>query len=817
MVSKEVRTTSFRLTEAYFGEVFVYKQGPRFKAAWRRLSDLKRPVDQEWYRLPDASLRTALTVVSGDFVTLDAWRWAREDWAIVSRKPISTDDMRRVLAAWEHVVWPQGANGELANAAEEFSVERVSIADLLGWRRGHCPSPEGKWIWKAATWEVAHRLSTAKLRLDEGYAAALRLDSEACLLTWDNLQRAGPDDQCAAMHAITPRLITVPGLEEPVVHIQSSYVRLGTAWNRWIKHAWIEQGADLPLLYTSVHPQKDDSTGEWQSQWSDLTPDVLRRCNLQVPAEPSTIELLDFGSLRARMQTPPQWYKIGTGTGQMFHEAVALHARGLLPDAAPVELVKARLTLSRPPDSSTELKMIDAAVQAAGADCLQITCLYGDDRTRQRVSRELVKLLGLRNDAVRFADNGIATSIGRVSVVFVSPPGAANRLSGEADRHDLEAWVIPAIGGPDGSAGTKVIRAAIIETGDPEELRKSGQDPKHVIRRALADKGVVTQFLSTHNVDDEQDVDHRAERAVWDLLRSAGVFPYPFPSIDGNSSNTWLVGVHVVQRQNDRKSGYKRKWNEGFVVSIVAVKAGERRSMGFDDVRGWRPLHEFTASFLASPHNRDKASAQSVVETAVNQLLTRDPHSKAILFLDAVGCRRFWNALADTRGEELPRCARPDRVGIVRVRPDADEVPRVAGVGDWPPDGNLGPGKPSIRNALYRLKDEDWPGAMYYVSSSPTMDRQGAHRDHTRFSCKPAELRKNWHAMTMTEFWSPFPGPFNAESLYKLSAVLCRHAPTWIGTLERPSPMHLAKAIVEDHPDKYEARDAEGQTVESGE
>lgn len=47
--------------------------------------------------------------------------------------------------------------------------------------------------------------------------------------------------------------------------------------------------------------------------------------------------------------------------------------------------------------------------------------------------------------------------------------------------------------------------------------------------------------------------------------------------------------------------------------------------------------------------------------------------------------------------------------------------------------------------------------------------------------------------------------------------VLCRNAPTWIHTLERPSPIHLAKAIVEDHPDKYETRDAEGQTVESGE
>ena len=113
------------------------------------------------------------------------------------------------------------------------------------------------------------------------------------------------------------------------------------------------------------------------------------------------------------------------------------------------------------------------------------------------------------------------------------------------------------------------------------------------------------------------------------------MFPNPFPSIDEISSNTWLIGVHIVQRRNDKKSGYSRKWNEGFVVSIVAVMAGERRSMGFDDVRGWRPLHEFTARFLASPQNRDEAGAKSVVETAVEQLLTLEPRSKIVLFLDA--------------------------------------------------------------------------------------------------------------------------------------------------------------------------------------
>jgi hypothetical protein len=97
------------------------------------------------------------------------------------------------------------------------------------------------------------------------------------------------------------------------------------------------------------------------------------------------------------------------------------------------------------------------------------------------------------------------------------------------------------------------------------------------------------------------------------------------------------------------------------------------------------------------------------------------------------------------------------------------------------------------------------------------MDRQDAHRERTRFSCEQAELRRDWKALTMTEFFSPFPGPFNVESLYELAAVLCRHAPTWIATLERPSPIHLAKAIVLDHPDKYEILNADGQALVNGE
>jgi hypothetical protein len=507
----------------------------------------------------------------------------------------------------------------------------------------------------------------------------------------------------------------------------------------------------------------------------------------------------------------------------MFHDAVAIHARRLLPSAIAVELVKARSALpSRVAPRLTDHSVVTEAVKAAGGDGLHLTCLYGVDRTRQRICQSLLKLLGLPARSNLFRTNGIETSIGAVTVVFLSPEGALERLSGKADRRDLEQWGVRAIGQPAVNSGGNLIRAAIVETGDAEELRNTEKDPKHVMRRVLASKGIVTQFLSS-GTDDESDElgvsrDHPSESAIWDLLRSAGVFPERFPTVEAVPNGTWLVGFYVVKPRNGGKLGRHRQQGTGYVVSAVAVQAGGHQALGFDKTRGWVPVHEFTARFLASPQSEDKLAAKTLIEAAISHLHGRDPHSKLVLFFDAIGSRGLWNGLTDTGGDELPRTINPHRVAVVRVRNDDREAPRAAGVGSWSRlDLGAGPRKPSTSNALYRLKNEQWPGAMYYVSSSATMNRPGQHRGRTRFSCTPAALGKNWHALTMTEFWSPFPGPFSRHSLYELASLLCRQALTWGGTLDRPAPLHLAAAVVSDHPDRYEVRDDEGVAIEGGE
>jgi hypothetical protein len=59
------------------------------------------------------------------------------------------------------------------------------------------------------------------------------------------------------------------------------------------------------------------------------------------------------------------------------------------------------------------------------------------------------------------------------------------------------------------------------------------------------------------------------------------------------------------------------------------------------------------------------------------------------------------------------------------------------------------------------------------------------------------------------EQWDP-------EDLLRQVAVLCRVAPTWDRTLRWPSPLHLARAVVRDHPHGYANDGEEEEEVEDG-
>ena len=128
----------------------------------------------------------------------------------------------------------------------------------------------------------------------------------------------------------------------------------------------------------------------------------------------------------------------------------------------------------------------------------------------------------------------------------------------------------------------------------------------------------------------------------------------------------------------------------------------------------------------------------------------------------------------------------------------------------------VAPARARTISALVRPVNETYPGAWFYASTPRVMAVQGEHRDHTRLTASPTALRDDWHSLNLTEFLCCHAGPFEPATLYELAAVLCRFAPTWEGTLNVPSPLHLAKAIVLDHPGNYLSVPAEDDVIPAG-
>lgn len=102
MTIETVRTTAFRLSDENFGEVFAYRAGARFAAAWRGLEDWWRSrasVGEDKY-LPYGSLAVALRVLSRDFVALQR-RIEGAQYFVLSRRELTLEDLSLVLRAWE--------------------------------------------------------------------------------------------------------------------------------------------------------------------------------------------------------------------------------------------------------------------------------------------------------------------------------------------------------------------------------------------------------------------------------------------------------------------------------------------------------------------------------------------------------------------------------------------------------------------------------------------------------------------------------------------------------------------------------------------
>ncbi len=745
-----VRTTCFRLPPETLGRVYAYRDTERLRDAWARLEERFRAsaprTGRDSRRLPYRGLATALRILSGDFVRIRPTPRdpSRDHYFLVSRRPLNKSLLEAAFLAWETAVLPEAAGELSALVASELEELPLEIGGFIGRRAGSCPVPE-PWVWDAALWEVAYTLAARPLVVEGGRSIPLRLDTDASLLTWNDLvsaERKGT--QHHALHRIAPKLITLPGFEDPVIHLESSVVRLSNDWGYKVRSAWMDRGPRAPILRLRV--RRVQGPDGWIAAWGDGTPDLLRGLELAELADPQSIALTNTASVRARLMHAPAGHPLATGPGQMFHDAVAMHARDALTRATPVVLEKARSTLKRPISGDVVgTSELDGAIRAAGHETFRLVGLYATPETRSRLVAALSTVLGPPAQAVLAgAADGEVRRHGLLEVVFQSPPDARARLLHGGTSSTTRAWALETTTPHLGVAGRGA--GFLIETSSEEQRGEGGEDPKFVIRRLVAERGSVCQFISRSSEPrlrkGEEPHQHAGVRAIWDLFRSAGIFPRPFPA-GGVPSGTWLVGVHAVKRQNQTNV------NAGFVMALVAIEAGSGVALGLSRSRQWVPLGAATSDFLAIDHNLTSRAATDLVESALECLIARDTTRQCVIFMDATECRRLWNGLADTRGDVFPASMRSGRIGLVRVRTTSQEVPRPAGKGDWPT--GPGPGKPRTLTGLLRLRNEEWAGAYFYASTPRAMGAMGAHRRATRYGVTGRDLADNWQALNLTE------------------------------------------------------------------
>ncbi len=807
---KNIRTTAFRLAPEHFGVVHVYRPGEHFTRAWQRLNEIWRQRgDGEHYYLPYAGLAVALRCLSGDFVALER-RVDSERAVVISRQPISPEQLEIAFAAWENSALGLD-DAPVSGLIDDLVHEQVEVAGLVRRRNGHPPMLEGgKWPWDVAIWEVAHRLAASRMRTDKG-SVTLRVDSDAALLTWDDLVE--PEDKnAAAMHKIVPLLITIPGVEDPVVSFQSSLVRLAPSWrdSKASRYAWVSLSSDAPLLRARVRHMKQE--GEYVAEWSDRAAKVLKGASLNPLPDANTGPSLR-GNLRCGYKTQPKWHDIGKGVGVWFHECVAHHARQCLGEnAVPVmlEVSKASWPTEKTVASRASLGLADQQTKVA----IRFLVVYAESATRRRIRDALMHVLKegahIRDVSaleqfcgkLHSLDDGEKLRLGPLEVRFVRPPGAERWLLKRAPSSEIVAWLDSWL---EKEPRDDVI-AALVET---DESAASGNDnlsdPKHILRGAFAQRGIVTQFITASSEPDEKArkkaeqkgkyYDHPGVNAVADLMRSGSFFLRPFPA-HGVAAGTLVVGIYgarVTKKKNQKRGAT-------YLVNLVAVSVGEQKAWGYIPDKGWKPLDEATAAFLGSDQDYDVQRAKNLVETAVEKLRLTFRGRTAILLFDALGCRRFWSCLQDKSNGKPEAWMVAGQRAVVRIRSLPDELARPAGAGNW--IDKLVPAKYTPFRPM-RVTGAEGNAPTVVLSGSAVMDTTPEGRKSTRYLANNSAVRKDWHSLGATEIQVLDPGRWAQEDIIGQVAMLCRVAPTWNRGLRWPSPLHLARAVVRDHPHRY--------------
>jgi hypothetical protein len=573
--SDKLTLLAYPLTADLLGTVRIYEFSDKIREAWDQIRKDYYAATGSNGNLPFAGLATALRAVGRTSLNFEPTSKNAPPFRMITRVPLRPEDLHDAISVWHQVVLKVPADdirfsfaSKLADLISAVKPKKVKLIDHVTLQGSQPDAP--RWVYAAATWEIAQRIAHAKQRWHvDGKDIRMRADTDGNLIVWDadllwESRWKASDTASFATLRVELSMKTLPWITSPVVVAQPSASRF-TRWANAAGNAWLEQSdPTAPLLVIGL----ENRTVEYSSRIA-LT--IFSQLRAQpTPIVPSEFDLTQKNSPVRALVPKSVRFPVGRGVGMHLIRELSTYMTATL-DTAPVSAHNVaghqfsnadRRSLDRGRDAELlHPDELPAIIAAAGCQTLRILVLYRCEHTRGRIQRLLAYHFARPDLTEHGIDVGQPVKLANGVEVIVQP---AVDLLGHGD-HDKRANLTDALVGLDAPAGTRMVALCETEYDEQEwaKLRKLARrknsgitdpdvtDAKHQVNRLLADRHVAAQFLATGPDQVEPESPSQADNPAEDPTADDGDVTDPLADLDTDEAQDDPLGILGKQLQRD--------------------------------------------------------------------------------------------------------------------------------------------------------------------------------------------------------------------------------------------------------------------------
>lgn len=786
MKTLDLRTSLFSFTPKRLGHAYRVQISDTYLAAWQVLQNLAK---KHHPGLPTNALEEMLAAVSGGPVKVN-WsiHWDKGLSAILMLNHLPVETINQVLYLWSLEVmriWGQQVEG-LETKLTVTGLVPLRAEDLIA------EDNISSLAYHLVPWLVGKAMCATPLQTTQNGSPdpipkliTLQQASDGSLVAWDDPIMPEGERTASALHVITPGLKLLRDCSEPFIQLR---VKLSQIMPNWIgkkKNAWVHTGQ--MIVHAGVHSKMTDAG--WRAFYDFPTNKLLGFMGVQPLPDLTEGDIPPDGRVRPIFSSPPQNPSIGSGPGPLFLDQACFHLRRSLEGVQPL---LARKVVSG-------LGKAKAAI-TSGATGIRVGVLVGHSETLLRLTKARETLAQAMPFFKKIAPPDITLT--RLEV-----EGARHMLHGEATTQELNAWVKQVVVPEVRKLNTSVL---IVETSLAAAGKSPELDPKHFLRRVLAEHGIVTQFIM-HEVPKPSKTsvakavvppsteggkkpkkparDFKALNTVTETIRLSGYFPASFIKAKSMQAGTTVLSIWL-----DRITG---PGNMIYLPVITRTVVGSQKCEVYwfaagDLQRGkWYQYTEGVAAIHATQSLVNPDAISKLIAWAM-LVPTEDVDTPLLVCLDS-DLRTFYKGLKDSPDVGLPPM--PQGAAVVRIRVGDDVAQMSGNHSDHPDEPRF------IGQKIGLFQSQRSPSVYYFVSPSKIYSKAEAQRHNTRYQVDDEWLQTPWQQLGVTELTVLDAGAFsNPTTLVEQVALLCRNAPMWDGQLKLPSPMHLGAVVAGDHP-----------------